>query len=97
MVHFGLNIKACCLHVIWEKQDQIWAKLFSIPKNMHSRTPTPLLIPLENCFWPPPGKIHYWPLWKKLFRRPCLAALTVASLDNHLVLHACCNRWPFVL
>jgi len=39
MVHFSLNIKAWCLYVIWEKQDQIWAKFFCIPKNMHSRTP----------------------------------------------------------
>jgi len=38
MVHFSLNIKACCLYVIWEKQDRIWAKIFCIPKNMHSRT-----------------------------------------------------------
>ena len=29
MVYFSLNIKACCLYVIWEKQDQIWAKNFS--------------------------------------------------------------------
>jgi len=39
MVGFSLNIKTCCLYVIWEKQVQIWAKLFCIPKNMHSRTP----------------------------------------------------------
>jgi len=39
MVHFSLNIKTCCLYVIWEKQDQNWAKIFCIPKNMHSRTP----------------------------------------------------------
>jgi len=39
MIHFSLNIKACCLYVIWEKQDQIWANIFCIPKNMHSRTP----------------------------------------------------------
>jgi len=38
MVHFSLNIKTCCLYVIWEKQDQIWAKISSIPKNMHSYT-----------------------------------------------------------
>jgi len=25
-------------YVIWEEQDQIWAKMFCIPKNMHSRT-----------------------------------------------------------
>jgi len=24
---------------MWEKQDQIWAKIFCIPKNMHSRAP----------------------------------------------------------
>jgi len=29
----------CCLYVIWEIQDQIWAKTFCIPKNLHSRTP----------------------------------------------------------
>jgi len=39
MVHFSLNIKACCIYVIWEKQDKIWAKMFCILKNMHSRTP----------------------------------------------------------
>jgi len=39
MVHFSLNIKAWCLYAIREKQDQIWAKIFCIPKNMHSRTP----------------------------------------------------------
>jgi len=39
MVHFGPNIKACCLYVIWAKRDQLWAKIFCIPKNMHSRTP----------------------------------------------------------
>jgi len=38
MVRFSLNIKTCCLYVIWEKQDQIWAKFFCIPKNMDSRT-----------------------------------------------------------
>jgi len=27
------------LYVIWEKQDQVWAKIFCIPKNMYSRTP----------------------------------------------------------
>jgi len=39
MVRFSLDIKTCCLFVIWEKQDKIWAKFFCIPKNMHSRTP----------------------------------------------------------
>jgi len=29
MVHFGLNIKTCCLYVTWEIQDQIWAKIFA--------------------------------------------------------------------
>jgi len=38
MLRFSLNIKACCLYVIWEKQDQISANIFCIPKNMHSRT-----------------------------------------------------------
>jgi len=32
MVRFSLNIKTCCLYVIWEKQDQIWAKFFASPK-----------------------------------------------------------------
>jgi len=41
MVRFGFNIKTCCLNVIWEKQDQIWAKIFCIPKNIHVRTPMP--------------------------------------------------------
>jgi len=36
MVRFSLIINTCCLYVIWETHDQIWAK---IPKNMHSRTP----------------------------------------------------------
>jgi len=41
MIHFSLNIKACCLYVIWGKKDQIWVKNFCIPKNMHSRTLMP--------------------------------------------------------
>ena len=36
MVRFSLNIKTFCLYVIWE--NQIWAKIFCIPKNRHSRT-----------------------------------------------------------
>jgi len=32
MVHFSLIIKACCLYVIWEKQDQIWARNFLHPQ-----------------------------------------------------------------
>jgi len=39
MVRFSLNIKTCCLHGIWEKQDGIWVKIFCIPKNIHSHTP----------------------------------------------------------
>jgi len=39
MVRFSLNIKTCCLYVTWKIQDHIWAKIFCIPKNMHSRTP----------------------------------------------------------
>ena len=39
MVRFCLGIKTCSAQVIWEKQDQIWAKILGIPKNMHSRTP----------------------------------------------------------
>jgi len=39
MVRFSLNTKTFCLYVIWGKQDQIWAKIFCIPKNRHSRTP----------------------------------------------------------
>jgi len=39
MVRFSLNIKTCYLYVTWEIQDKIWAKIFCIPKNMHSRTP----------------------------------------------------------
>jgi len=35
MVYFSRNIKTCCLYVIWEKQYQIWAKMFFTP----SRTP----------------------------------------------------------
>jgi len=38
MVRFSLSIKTCCLHVVWGKQDQVWAKIFCITKNMHSRT-----------------------------------------------------------
>jgi len=48
MVHFSLNIKAFCLYVIWEKQDQIYAKNFCIPQNMHSRTP---MIPRVYFWW----------------------------------------------
>jgi len=44
MVHFSLDIKACCLYVIWEKQDQIWAKMLCIPKNMHSRSHMAMVI-----------------------------------------------------
>jgi len=32
MVRFILSIKTCCSYVIWEKQDQIWAKIFASPK-----------------------------------------------------------------
>jgi len=42
MVRFSPSIKTFCLYVIWEKQDQIWAKTFCIPKNMDSRTPVVL-------------------------------------------------------
>jgi len=33
MARFSLNINICCLYIVWEKQDQIWAKIFSLPKN----------------------------------------------------------------
>jgi len=36
MVRFSLNIKTFLRYL--GKQDQIWAKMFCIPKNMHSRT-----------------------------------------------------------
>jgi len=39
IVRFSLNSKTCCLYVVWEKQDKIWANIFCIPKIMHSRTP----------------------------------------------------------
>jgi len=39
MARFSLNIKTCCLYVTWEIEDQIMAKIFCIPKNMHSHTP----------------------------------------------------------
>ena len=39
MVRFSLQIKTCCLCIVWEKQDQIWANIFCISKNRHSRTP----------------------------------------------------------
>ena len=45
---FSLNIKNCYLHVICEKQDQIWEKIFCIPKNNHSRTPMMILIRVQN-------------------------------------------------
>jgi len=48
MVHFSLNIKVCCLYVIWEKEDKIWPKIFCIPKNMHSRTPMLVLYHLRT-------------------------------------------------
>ena len=38
MVRFSLNIKTFCLCIICKKQDQIWAKIFFIPKSRHSRT-----------------------------------------------------------
>jgi len=46
MARFGLNLKDLLFHVIWEKQDQIWAKRFCISKNMHSRS---LMVVLKNA------------------------------------------------
>jgi len=59
MVRFSLNINTCCLHIAWEIQDQIWAKIFCIPKNILSRTPMPANI----CCKP------YMIIKEKLFRR----------------------------
>jgi len=36
-------MKTYCLYVTREIQDQIWAKIFCISKNMHSRTPMDLV------------------------------------------------------
>ena len=47
MVRFSPSIKTFCLYVIREKQDQIWAKIFYIPKNMDSRT---LMCFMPNLF-----------------------------------------------
>jgi len=60
MVHISLNIKACCLYVIWEKQDEIWAKFFCIPKNMHSRTLMAGTLWLASQMW------FFW--WRHLAR-----------------------------
>ena len=40
MVRFSLNIKTRCLCVTWKKTRSNLGKIFCIPKNMHSRTPT---------------------------------------------------------
>jgi len=32
MVRFSLKIKTCCLYVISEKQDQMWARFFASAK-----------------------------------------------------------------
>jgi len=39
VARFGLDIKTFCLYVIWENQDQIWAKSFCIPKTRRPHTP----------------------------------------------------------
>jgi len=53
MVGFSLNIKTRCLYVTWEIQDQIWAKHFCIPKNMHSRTPMVRPAKVTTFLWHP--------------------------------------------
>ena len=46
MVHFSLNIKACCSYVIFEKkwQCQIWANIFASPNIGTPRTRTPMFL-----------------------------------------------------
>jgi len=41
MLRFSLNIKACCLYVIWESKIKFGQKCFASPKisPVHSRTP----------------------------------------------------------
>jgi len=75
MVRFSLNIKTCCLHVTWEIQDQIWAKIFCIPKKMNSRTPmgaeseniTPATSARRQTCWPRCCQLVYiyqiWKIW----------------------------------
>jgi len=52
--------------------------------------------PWKNAFGHHLEKSTIGPFGKKSFQRPCLAALTTTSVDNSPVLHARCNRWPFV-
>ena len=75
MVHFSLNIKACCLYVIWEKQDQIWAKIFCIPKIMHSRTPIIATCTDWNCVSLPNSSSSL--NWK--FKSTCECISTISS------------------
>jgi len=98
ILSFSLNIKTCCLYVIWKKQDQIWAKILCIPKNMHYRTPMCGSIAADslmlfshsiNARGLPLSACH------------CLAALPAKSAFNSatkrlLLLHEV-NLWRFVV
>jgi len=44
MVLFGLNIKTCCLHVIWESKIKFGQKFFASPK---------IFTPVHLCDNPP--------------------------------------------
>ena len=44
--------------LFWEKQDQIWAKIFCIPKNRHSRTPVMYGIAKQMHFY-----VYFIALW----------------------------------
>jgi len=37
--------------------------------------------PPQKCFWPPPGKIHYWPLRKQILPTPMSAACSTFFLS----------------
>jgi len=49
-------------------------KRFSLSFELVKRNFTTVGPSLENCFWPPPGKIYYCPSRKKSFRRPWMYA-----------------------
>jgi len=62
--------------LFWEKQDQIWANIFCIPKNMHSRTPmNEGYNPLIYWFC---GAVHWSLCWRVLdFILSALASSTL--------------------
>jgi len=46
-----------------------WKNVFSFSFELVKWHFTTVGPPLKKCFWPPPGKIHCWPPWKKFFWR----------------------------